>query len=125
MSVTLKDIAERAGVSISTVSRVINNDKAKPASKKTADKVWKIVDELGYIPNQNARNLIKGVGVDLEKRKTKTIGCIYTSTRDSLSDPFFPILVWESRNSWKKRDIHWDSSCQSMRKASRIWRSIF
>lgn len=92
MSVTLKDIARMANVSISTVSRVINDDKAKPASKKTAEKVWAIAKEVGYVPNQHARNLIKGEGVAWERKKTKTIGCVYTSTKDSMSDPFFSYM---------------------------------
>lgn len=88
MSVTLKDIAKKAGVSISTVSRIINNDPMKRASKETSDKVWKIVQELGYLPNQNARKLIKG-HTDMSPMKTKAIGCIFTSTADTYTDPFF------------------------------------
>ena len=89
MSVTLKDIAQKANVSISTVSRIINNDQIKPASKKTSEKVWKIVRELGYVPNVNARNLIKGQEGTANSLKTKAIGCIFTSTQDTYNDPFF------------------------------------
>lgn len=84
MPVTLKDIAEKAGVSISTVSRVINRNKEKPASQETNDKIWKIVREMGYIPNHNARNLQSG-----SDKKTRTIACLYTSKIDSHNDPFF------------------------------------
>ena len=92
MGVTLKDIAKRANLSISTVSRVINNDQTKPASRETQEKVWKIVRELGYVPNQNARRLVKGQeqGKNL---KTKTIGCIFTSTKDTYNDPFFSLIA--------------------------------
>ncbi|NLL71833.1 MAG: LacI family transcriptional regulator [Epulopiscium sp.] len=89
MAVTLKDIAERAGVSISTVSRIINNDPMKRASKETSERVWKIVNEMGYIPNQNARRLIKGEEDGNHPTKTKAIGCIFTSTGDTYTDPFF------------------------------------
>lgn len=88
MSVTLKDIAKQAGVSISTVSRIINNDPNKKASKETSDKVWRIVQELGYLPNQNARKLIKG-HTEESPMQTKAIGCIFTSTADTYTDPFF------------------------------------
>lgn len=88
MSVTLKDIAKKAGVSISTVSRIINNDPMKKASQETSNRVWKIVQELGYQPNQNARKLIKGHTDDVPM-KTKAIGCIFTSTTDTYTDPFF------------------------------------
>lgn len=39
---TLKDIAREAGVSISTVSRIINGNSTKAASKELQDKIWKI-----------------------------------------------------------------------------------
>nr|WP_307992511.1 LacI family DNA-binding transcriptional regulator [uncultured Niameybacter sp.] len=89
MAVTLKDIAQKAGVSISTASRIINNDMSKKASKETSDRVWQVVKELGYIPNQNARNLIKGEGDGETPTKTKAIGCIFTSKTNSYTDPFF------------------------------------
>jgi len=81
----LKDIAQIAGVSVSTVSRVINNDKVKPASKKTAEKVWKIARELGYVKNINAIN----PNNIYDATTNRSIGCIYTSTKDGMSDPFF------------------------------------
>lgn len=56
--VTLKDIAEKAEVSVMTVSNVINNNHLR-VSKETFDKVTKIIEELEYVPNANARSLIK------------------------------------------------------------------
>ena len=92
MAVTLKDIAQRANLSISTVSRIINNDQTKPASRETQEKVWRIVRELGYVPNQNARRLVKGQGQE-KKMSTKAIGCIFTSTKDTYNDPFFSLIA--------------------------------
>ena len=46
--VTIYDIAQKAGVSIATVSRVMNN--SKDISDKTRKRVRKIADELGYYP---------------------------------------------------------------------------
>ena len=43
----LKDIAKEAGVSISTVSRVINGKEQGAASKETRDKIWSIVRKNG------------------------------------------------------------------------------
>lgn len=48
MAVTLYQIAQKAGVSISTVSRVLNKDPSKPASPKTAQRIIEAATELGY-----------------------------------------------------------------------------
>lgn len=90
MNVKLKDVAEAAGVSVSTVSRVINGDRERPASAGTTEKIWAIVKELGYIPNQSAKNLVKGEGTRQEGKGS--IGCIYTSTIDVKTDPFFSCI---------------------------------
>jgi len=92
MAVTLKDIAQKAGVSISTVSRIINNDQNKPASKETTERIWALVRELGYVPNNDARNLIKNNKNSFSERN-KTIGCILASQRDSYKDPFFSQIM--------------------------------
>jgi len=59
------DIAEKAGVSIATVSRILNHK--GNVSPKTRDKVLKVMDDLGYTPNAFARALgldsIKMIGV--------------------------------------------------------------
>lgn len=56
MSVRLKDIAKIAGVSIGTVSRVINH-KTTEISEETVKRVEKIIEEEGYVPNVRARAL--------------------------------------------------------------------
>ena len=57
---TLKDIAREAGVSISTVSRVINKNSTNAASKEVQDRIWEIVRRTGYTPNSTARDLKMG-----------------------------------------------------------------
>lgn len=52
---TIVDIAEMAGVSVSTVSRVLN--KHPDVSAKTSKKVMDIINKKGYVPNNSARNL--------------------------------------------------------------------
>ncbi|WEV58563.1 LacI family DNA-binding transcriptional regulator [Bifidobacterium sp. ESL0728] len=54
---TMKDVAEKAGVSISTVSLVLNNRDAGRVKTQIAAKVREIADELGYKPNPMARSL--------------------------------------------------------------------
>ncbi|WP_328581818.1 LacI family DNA-binding transcriptional regulator [Streptomyces sp. NBC_00370] len=58
MGVSLKDVALRAGVSVKTVSNVVNNfPHVTPA---TRERVQRVIDELGYRPNLTARHLRKG-----------------------------------------------------------------
>ncbi len=54
---TIKEIAKLSGVSPMTVSNVINKKHSK-VSKKTIDKVEKIIKELNYVPNMSARSLV-------------------------------------------------------------------
>lgn len=70
---TLKDIADLAGVSMMTVSNVING-KTSRVSQKTRDKVNAIIEEYGYVPNLNARSLsnkkshIIGIIISLDEK---------------------------------------------------------
>ena len=73
MAVTIKDVAKMADVSISTVSRVINN--SKPVSSEVKVKVFKAIDELGYRPNEVARSLVT--------KKSNLIGIIATDIGNS------------------------------------------
>ncbi|MCI9132804.1 MAG: LacI family transcriptional regulator [Lachnospiraceae bacterium] len=54
---TVKDVAERAGVTIGTVSHVING--TAPISKQTVGRVRQAIEELDYVPNSAARNIRK------------------------------------------------------------------
>lgn len=57
MAVTIKDISRAAGVSIATVSKVLNGDYTK-VSEKTRDRVLRIAEEMEYRPNMVARALV-------------------------------------------------------------------
>lgn len=54
--VTIRDVAKKAGVSISTVSRAFNN--YSDINSETREKILKISEELGYVPNIVARSLV-------------------------------------------------------------------
>ncbi len=56
--VTIKQIAEKTGLSIATISRVINDH--PDVSSQTRRRVQQVIDELGYAPNAVARSLIQG-----------------------------------------------------------------
>ncbi|PJG85071.1 LacI family DNA-binding transcriptional regulator [Conservatibacter flavescens] len=70
-----KDVAKRAGVSQTTVSRVLNTPERVKA--KTRDKVLQVIQELGYVRNENARNLVA--------KRTYTISLI----SGPLHNPFY------------------------------------
>ncbi|MFA0084387.1 LacI family DNA-binding transcriptional regulator [Vibrio sp. 10N.261.51.F12] len=55
---TIKDIAKIAGVSVATVSRVINNK--SDVSAMMREKILTIMEEVGYVPNMMAKNLSHG-----------------------------------------------------------------
>ncbi len=63
---TIKDVARIAGVSVASVSKVINN--RPQVSVETRARVQAAIDQLGYSPNQNARGLLAG--------QTRTIGVL-------------------------------------------------
>lgn len=91
MAVKLSDIAECAGVSQTTVSRVINGDKNLSVTKETEEKIWKYVHELNYRPSR------KSDASKAKKKasgKVKNIGYILTQTPESFSDDFFSKIIY-------------------------------
>ena len=62
----ISDIAEKAGVSRTTVSRVLNNK--SNVDERTREKVLKVIEEVGYVPSSVARNL--------RQRRTNKIGLL-------------------------------------------------
>lgn len=82
---TLKDVAKKAGVSVSTVSYVINNNPS--ISTAVRKKVQRVVENIGYIPNSNAQNMRTG--------KSMTLGLILPD----LANPFFPELAQAVENT--------------------------
>lgn len=86
---TLKEIAKEAGVSISTVSRVVNNN-AKSASQDVQDRIWEIIRRTGYVPNSNARNLKCGT---TSGKDTRSLACLFARTPNASNDLFFSTLA--------------------------------
>ncbi len=86
---TLREIAEEAGVSVSTVSRVINQPNTKAARPELQARIWEIVRRSDYCPNNAARSL-KLVQTNVASETTsKSVACIYARTHTDSSDPFF------------------------------------
>lgn len=73
MTVTIYDVAREAGVSMATVSRVVNNNpNVKPQTRK---KVYEAIERLGYRPNAVARGLAS--------KKTTTVGVVIPDISNS------------------------------------------
>lgn len=90
-NMSIKKIAEKAGVSPATVSRVLNNPNYKCSVSGLRDKIWKTAIEMNYVPNEAARNLKRGVSAKQEK--TWYINILMTRTDSSQTDPFFSELL--------------------------------
>jgi LacI family transcriptional regulator len=80
----IREIARRAKVSTATVSRTIN--RVPTVDPQLAKKVWKVVDELGYYPNTQARALVLG--------RSRIFGLIVSE----ITNPFFPEIVQTFEN---------------------------
>lgn len=77
--VTIREVARRAGVSIATVSRVLN--RSKPVSEELKRRIEQAVRETGYLPNAVARSMIQ--------KRTGLIGVIIPE----IANPYFSGLV--------------------------------
>lgn len=77
--VTIKEVAEYAGVSVATVSRTLNN--SGYVGKQSRIKVEEAVKTLGYYPNEIARSLYQ--------KTSKMIGLLLPD----ISNPYFPLLA--------------------------------
>ena len=82
---TIKDIAQKAGVSVATVSKVLNN--YSDVSQKTKDKVAQVIKENNFRPNAVARSLTTN--------KSYTIGVFFTDHFNTgLHHPFFHEVIF-------------------------------
>lgn len=83
-TVNIHDVAKRAHVSIATVSRVVN--RVASVDEELATRVRKAVEDVGYVPNTQARALVSG--------RSRILGLIVSE----ITNPFFPELVQEFEN---------------------------
>ncbi|MDB5055971.1 MAG: LacI family transcriptional regulator [Bacilli bacterium] len=90
MTVNIKTVAKIAGVSISTVSKIINN--YSDVSDETKQRVMKIMQEIGYIPSNSAKTLAT--------KKSNLIGVIFAGKLNiDFTHPFFVEVL----NAFKKQ----------------------
>lgn len=115
---SIKEIAAQAGVSITTVSKVLNN--YSDVSENTKIKVREVAERLGYTPNMAARNLARG--------KSNIIGLVLSEIRetDSNGNIIFRILIG-AKNLCTEKDyelliISTDVKKQHTKKLSQLCR---
>ncbi|MGX5597787.1 LacI family DNA-binding transcriptional regulator [Bacillus cereus] len=89
MVITIKDVAKKANVSPSTVSRVMAN--STKISSVTKRRVRKVMNELNYYPNLNAR--------DLAKKTTKLIGIVMPIVQNKVIQDWFSSKLIRGINS--------------------------
>lgn len=99
---TLKDIATQAGVSIATVSRVLNQDESFSISIKTKQKILQIASDLQYQLSGNNRNTINN------SEKADDVGLIMLySESDEIKDPYYLTI----RTTFKKEAAKQNLKC--------------
>ncbi len=103
---TIKDIAQAAGVSLATVSRVINN--GPKVGNETRKRVKKIMEEMGYRPNANARALVT--------KRSASLGVVIAE----LHDPFFAMLAHGVESITRKNNVQILLSAGSIEKETEL-----
>lgn len=91
---TLKDIAERVGVSISTVSRVLADDSNRSSSSGTKRKIWDAAQELGYMAKVPPQ----------DQAAVKKSDASYPPCRDGATIPIFRLFLKGLRRNWPVTD---------------------
>lgn len=115
MSVTIKDVAREAGVSIATVSKVINQ---KPAiSDATREHVWQVMERLNYHPNSQARNFVR--------QKTDTVVFLaVTESHTAFDNSYMFDILCGAQSKTGEKNYHFsftaspdkDQACQEIEK---------
>jgi hypothetical protein len=82
--VLMKDIAQKANVSLATVSYILNNVESQSISNETREKVLRIACEMNYVPNLNARSLAS--------KRSGLIGILINKENDLIERPWKDLL---------------------------------
>ncbi len=101
MKVTIKDVAEKAGVSIATVSRVINN--SDQVSALVRERVLEVIEELDFRPNPVARSLVMKkshlIGVVVPDMSNYFLGEIMNGIEEITRTYQYDIIVCNTRGN--------------------------
>lgn len=104
MAITIKHVAKKANVSISTVSRVIND--SKPVNDDIKRRVFEVIEELGYTPNPVARSLVmkrsKLIGVIVPDIASTFIGEVLNAVEDIAKTYGYDIILCNTYGELKQ-----------------------
>jgi LacI family transcriptional regulator len=115
MSPTLEEIAALAGVSRSTVSRVVNDHPS--VDPETRKRVQRVIREHDYHPNAAARTLVS--------RRSQLIGLVVPQSMSSVfAEPYFPLLIQGISAACDERDYFMLLSFPSLRESENITRIV-
>lgn len=105
MKVTIKEIARLAGVSVTTVSQILNH-KGGRFSEATKQRVLKVIEEQKYSPNYFASNIIakksKTIGVIVPDFSEQFASAIVREIRDQLEKQGYYLIICESGHDFNK-----------------------
>lgn len=105
MKITIKEVARLAGVSVTTVSQILNQ-KGGRFSESTKERVLKVIEEQQYSPNYFASNIIakktKTIGVIVPDFAEQFASAIVRQIRDQLEKKGYYLIICESSHDFLK-----------------------
>lgn len=99
--VTIKQIAERAGVSTATVSNVIHG-KARKVSSKTVERIQTLIDEMGYV-QEKRQGIVRSQGFKLV---ATIIHCHHGFENSVLADPFYGVVTGSIEDELRRQNCY-------------------
>lgn len=99
--VTIKQIAERAGVSTATVSNVIHG-KSRKVSAKTVERIQALIDEMGYV-QEKREGLVRSEGFKLV---AVIIHCHHVFENTVLADPFYGVVIGSIEDELRRQNCY-------------------
>ena len=111
MAITIKGIAKKANVSASAVSAVINNsEKYVRVSDVTRDRIQKIIEEVGYVPNilaqSNRRGCTYTVGLIVDNFASRPVSLIIEGLTQVLKDSGYHLIIGTSSQSPEQEQFY-------------------
>jgi LacI family transcriptional regulator len=82
---TIRDVAKRAGVSIATVSFVLNKRQGQAISDTVTERVWRAARQLNYRPNASAAGLAR--------RRTRNLALVFYREPNMISNGFYSFVI--------------------------------